>query len=330
MGWYSVPLSYDNTMLIERCSADVAGLEPEALDVLFGISDASTYHKEYLRRTPLGAYNLSLHNVYAAFNKALDEVQRVLSTEPFRKEEDAGSWHVPLMESYERLLYTYMEHMEDCEKILGCFYRPDDPKRKKALRRFNDTIRECRDHVAPIVNGIKHEQLRLECIVYFNDAAAVIGYFVAGPDSDGVIGPASKVHANGDEAYSFAVDLKYLFAWVFILSRHLKDAIGQVAPPCVPPSPSMRDNHGDAIVTGLAARISALPNRVFPHEIGFEIPSIRLTESDRGSDLKIETPTRPRDVFAVFNGRLLCMNLGDGTSTDFRFPRFGRAEQVRE
>lgn len=212
-------------MRIERSTQDPAGLEPAVLETLLSVADQPSFHIENGFRPAVGIYNISMHQVSKRLLSVWDVLDAVVQGRHFL-DPDNTTWHEPLLSHHETLLYSLMEHIEDCENIIrGFFPKADKKAGKKAVELFNRTIEEYRRYLAPIVNGIKHQQLRLHAVVQYNENAETIGYFVVGPDEQGELGPAASVHGEGGEAYSFSWDLRYHFAYIYLLAHHLTDAV---------------------------------------------------------------------------------------------------------
>lgn len=307
-----------NRVKIERRPGVGAGLDPAVLETLVALADQATHHSEYGLRPPVGIYNLSLHQLWKRFSPVLDALDKVVSQRSFLSGD--GTWHEELLASHESLLYSLMEHIEDCQSILRCFFRKADKKaRDKHVRKFTEKIEDYRDYVATIVNGIKHNQLRLHSIIHYSDQVVVPGYFVLGPDKEGVLGPAPSVHSPGDEAFSFNWDLRYHFAHTYVISHHLMDAICTIHDCKEQPAEALPAST-DTTILSIASRISELPNWVFVNEIGQPYAKVTVRTVLPETVMTIEFPAREKDLLILNQARVNCMVLGDGVSKAFRFP----------
>jgi hypothetical protein len=306
-------------VLITRNSADPTGLEPGAVATLLSVADQPSFHTENGFRPAIGIYNLSMYQVWKRFPPVLDALKFVLGAKPYLDTDD-NTWLEPLLTHHEALLYSLMEHIEDCQNIVrGYFPKSDKKASKKAVETFTRCIHEYRNYVAPIVNGIKHNQLRLHAVVYYSDNAAVVGYFVLGPDEKGALGPAAAVHGTGGEAYSFAWDLRFHFAQVYLVAHHLTNAICAIRD--CGSTTTYSDQPTNAQILTIAERISHLPQWVFPNELGAAFPNVATATTEDGTTLTIEYPATRSDRITLGRGRIRCDILGDGVSKVFNFPK---------
>ncbi|MFH1941895.1 MAG: hypothetical protein ABIL68_07295, partial [bacterium] len=136
----------------------------------------------FTQRHPLAIYNLSFGRILNNFEdviNSLNNVQRIDITNP-EFDIDPKPHQVIIKNQYQ-LLYSLMEHMDDCKNILKCFYsNSDDYQKSTSIKEFNNSIKEYRNFIGKIVNNIKHEQGRLRFIILVNDKSQYPGYFVEG------------------------------------------------------------------------------------------------------------------------------------------------------
>ncbi len=304
-------------MIIERKSTVTGSIIPEILEVLsaeFPITDL--YNRDLKLRQPLGIYNVSLMTVLASFENVLDEVEKFLLNKPFAKYEDLpDEWregfHEPkLLVNQRTLLYSLMEHMEDCFNILKCFVplpSPDPLKRTKKAYCKHPEINDCvtavapyYDHVSNIVNHSKHNQGRIKTFTISTDTMLMPGYFiescehikdpVTGIITWEVLGPSSIIHTpNRDTAFSFARDLRFHFVNIYLVSMHLAVAVNKLAGSKA--SPRIIDHSKMASqLLSVARRIEKLPNYFFRDEVLMPVPTVKIIETATTTELRLAYP----------------------------------------
>lgn len=110
---------------IIRLSNQRGGLNPEAVDTLSLEFDSPLYNLEYQLRHPFGIYNVSLNNIFSSFENLLLELA-FANKQDIQSNKSDTKWNEDLLHSLEKLLYALMEHMDDCENIIKCFFPPRD------------------------------------------------------------------------------------------------------------------------------------------------------------------------------------------------------------
>lgn len=118
-----------------------------------------------------------------------------------------------MIERYDTFLDALMEHTEDCENVLRCFFENESQyKISTHVRNYLGATRKYRKHIGLVVNRIKHNQGRVRLVFLAPDAVLIPGYYVEGLDSNGAVGPSIWIHKDGATAFSFHRDLRYHIA----------------------------------------------------------------------------------------------------------------------
>jgi hypothetical protein len=318
-------------VLIER--SQKFGLVPEAADTLISCSGYPIYNGSYDKRPPIGIYNLSLGEIWEAFEKVLNEIDSIQVNAPFRDESTYGSpFADALLDGQEKLLSAINRYFDDCITILRCFYPPSigldyrkSFKKQTHVVSFDNSIQWYRSHVAQISNHIKHHQGRLRAIFAFNDNFVIPGYFAEGVDALGVIGPYPEIHQRFrgySTAFSFYRDLRFHLIGVYSVSNHLAFSIRQITG--VSNALVVRTNQSDTKVLRILERISELPLRFFEDEVYKDIPTVKLVETiGEGRKLMLTYPDS-NGILVAPNGKMkiLPIYVGDGVSKTFSLPYF--------
>ena len=108
---------------IERSSTQLGGVAPAALAILSSKLGSSLYNSHYGLRHPFGIYTVSLEKILGSFEELLKVLERSTNHDLTSKKLDVG-WDDDLLLGLERLLYSIMEHFDDCESIIKCFIAP--------------------------------------------------------------------------------------------------------------------------------------------------------------------------------------------------------------
>lgn len=301
---------------IIRFSTHPGGLAPRAVEVLSRYKEESFYHFNHDLRHPLSIYNLSLNTVWYGFEKILDELEK-LATE--RNFVDDKSWVTELLMRQRLLLYFLMEHIEHCFDIFQCFFKTREEQEDSGwVRRFKKRIKPYRDHIATVVNHIKHHQGMLAAIVLFDDNHVIPGYFIEG-FSNGVIGPSVSVHKEDDTAFSFGRDLRLHFYWLYLLSEYLSDAIEGI----LGESSDKRigESTNDFQVYSIASRIINLSPYFYLNELKLDRPSVKTIIESSHASIVLACPDKSGEPEGRPTKLSVCrVIIGDGVSKTFRLP----------
>jgi hypothetical protein len=185
-----------------------------------------------------------------------------------------------VLEAYDGLLDSLVEHLEDNMRVLLCFFPSlADRAANPAVRRYQATVEVYRDSVGRIVNLIKHSQGRLRFVMGESDGDRALGYYVEGVVSPGVIGPSPIVHSNGRASFSFNRDLRFHLASVVGVSQALAQAVQQIHPDTF--AGDGRDTGPGALLNPVRL-VSRLPVIVFPTEGTLPWPYVGLDGAGRG------------------------------------------------
>lgn len=301
-------------------------LRPRATLVLDNLGNRPLYHSIRGLRHPLGIFNFTFGEVIAKTTKLLDLLENAAQTLPYLDQKRNG-WDQELLDATDHFLDAIMQHLDGFKSIIGCFFEDCGSKSaQKVLRSLSREIREYRDHVASIVNSIKHEQRRLSSIFFHNPGLFVVGYFVEGVLPNGAIGPDPKIHHGSNVAISYNRDLPFHFCNIYytasVLAQHIHTICG------VTPKENPSTSNSDEALEKVLKRVAVLPMIFFPDEIRKPVPLIRCNPK-LGDDLRVEiTLEMPSKRFKARSIPPGCQIRttwhGDGVAQTFKVPYMGQ------
>lgn len=300
----------------------IADIQPSVVNVLRCVDPAQIFHEMQMKRHPLASYNVSIAIVIKRFNNvlnALDELEFDRSSQlPIKPGSDEQ-----LLEATDHLLDSLMEHMEDCEKIIGTFFiDPVQKINKKMIELYKKKVEPYRKHIGNIVNFIKHHQGRLRLITFYNSTNFFNGYYIEGLVQPGVIGPVPGIHPGGNSAFSYVYDLRFHIANIFGVSRCLADFITNLNVTIGSnPMPEFNSiNSMSSAWIDIIKRVSSYTMIIFPDEVRKPFPNIIMTDkciSIRFPDNSICKQTFQSDM------RVINTINGDGVTRSYKVPYFG-------
>lgn len=299
-------------------------LRPKAALVLDNLGEYPLYHSIRGLRHPLGIFNFTFREVVLKTTKLLDILDNITRTLPHLDSRKKG-WDQELLDATDHFLDSIMQHLDGFRSIVCCFFEDTESKpAQKALRSLSKGIREYRDHVAIIVNSIKHEQRRLSPFFFHNPGVFVLGYFVEDILKNGAIGPDPKIHKGANVAISYNRDLPFHFCNLYftasVLAQHVHSICGAM------PIDNPSDTTSDEELERVLKRIALLPMTFFPDEVSKPMPLVRCRPDGLNENLQItlEMPAkrfRPRTIPQGCRAQVSWQ--GDGVSKIFKMPYIG-------
>ncbi|WP_243285848.1 hypothetical protein [Geothrix terrae] len=299
----------------------VSAALPAAMCILHRCDPSKLFHESQMKRHPLAAYNVSTSAVLKRFGNVLDALELVkfdhIAQPPIKAGDDGF-----LLEATDHLLDSLMEHMEDCEKIVGSFFEdPAQRANKKKIEQYKRRVDPYRDFIGKLDNFIKHQQGRLRLITFYDAANTFPGYYIEGLVEAGVVGPVTGIHPGGNSAFSYARDLRFHMANVFGVSRILANYLmnlGVLLDPDALPS--------DALPTAVVGtwadtlrRIASLAAVCYPDEVRKPFPGINFI----GEEVRIRFPDNTSEHHSFPNGTKVTSSFaGDGVTRTFKLPYF--------
>ena len=287
-------------MEIKRSLTTHGNLAPVALDYLGSIPENLLYHRQHRLRHPWSLYKISLDQVFTGFE---DVVERHRKIQSFVSTPDETRQFQLLMSSYKNFLYTLREHIDDCYLVFKTLVAPKSSKPSrfqtqflrnagfKELEPFEDAIAWYKqDHLAPLVNNLKHHQGRLRWLYFHGSGEFRPGYFLEQVGDDGAVGPSQTIHKN-NTAFSFSRDIKlHLYAVYFISQKVVDVLVSRVAAESADFTLSPKNRvRADEFKQTLES-VSGLELDVFPNELYEPCALVELTTNEGDTSLRLSYP----------------------------------------
>jgi hypothetical protein len=310
------------------------GFRPTVVHVLTQLSSAQTYQYD-LRRPPLGIYNVSFNNVMRSLMYLLEELDKAITSEFFRKNDSYGS-DIDILYRLENLYSSVMKYCDDCLSVLKSFFPPEKQsnyRSNKIVQEYERNIRDYRDDVARIFNAVKHRQHQFRTYFLFQDNWVIPGYFLESVDENGSLGPSSEFHERYKTrytAFSYNRRLKYHLWGIYMIGEKLADAIQQLNQ-----LPLVKANiEAGTIERSVLERIATLPLMFFIDENYKDVPIVRrIFNNQEDIEFELSFPDQaillaPASIGETVYGWLSW--IVDGISTQYQLPYFysvgGKAE----
>lgn len=287
------------------------GFLPEAARELVASFKTPTHHLARRVRPPAGIYAVSIQQVVSRFERVLSEYEASIA-EAAAKQDAEKLTTDPLLESLDALFDALAEHLEDCTKILSCFFpETEEPTRNPHVRRFRNSIDPYRRYVTHRVNHIKHQHGRIRSVVVEAYGGFHFGFYFEGVRQDGVVAPEPDIHRRV-QVHSLARELRFHAYNIYDVGRHLADAVRRVGEPMtagVTRSPQVSNRFAT-----LLQQLAKLPRVVFPGEESIDWPEARVSaESPLCVELQM-TSARAAGLRGLPQGARIVVTLGvDGT-----------------
>lgn len=300
-----------------------SGCYPPILQILRVADQAAAFNARYRLRKPAGIYTASLGRVFHAVIETADSLEKLKGTMTREQPHGSGELWESALASQERLLYRIMEHLDDCNNILKTFFPDKESFNKdRRTRSFRKSIHSYRNHVALIVNTIKHNQGQVRAISMNRGNRIVPGYFIETFRSDGGLGPDENIHRN-QGAFSFPRDIRLHFSHIYFVA----DRLGEVLKVLSDVPRKVQDAHvssdGKAPID-IARRLLGCPEVVFPDEVRLSQPFVSLARMASKCTRLIVSFSRRSDVKTFSNCQVVSAFKGDGSTDSFKIPYWNR------
>lgn len=264
-------------------------------------------------RHPLAIHSLSLSETLNAARALLDALAEC---EPFSGEEAArrvlGSKEVT--EFTRRFLLANAEHIDACEKVLGCYFAGNVDVTRRAKIDLRKSLGTYGKHVLVQANHIKHRHSIVRNTVLYGTALASPGYYLESGLGEQLIGPDPIVHWNGASAFSYARELRLFVCGLLFVSRCVRSILERYRGKLVLAEPDE-----NAAFRSVARRVSEFCAIMFPDEVDADYPDVRV--SDNKATISIGSIRAPRIPYGDIRFTTQCG--GDGMSNTFKLPYFG-------
>jgi hypothetical protein len=321
-------------MKIVRSILEDGNLAPAAVNHLANIPETSLYHEKHGLRHPFSIYHVSLRTVAEAFEEAIQKYNHELG---LYSEKGDVKFYKSLLRAQKDLLYNLREHIDDCYSILKTLVNPKVVSKKviftdkylkaakfKELDSFNDSISYYKDnYISPLVNSLKHSHARLQGFYFHGSNEIRLGYYLEEMGKDTVIGPSTRVHKDGNSAFSFSRDLIFNLFSLYHISEQLVISVKRFLKQTYNFDllPSKQNQYSD--MKQVVESASIIEQKFFPDELLKPCALISVESDSKDSICTLAYPTSPRERSFQHGLRMACFMYPDSKSKKFKLPYTG-------
>ncbi len=261
-----------------------------------------------VRRHPIGLFNTSIAKMFQMQAVVLNELS-ILNQQSISA--NALPSLKNILNVYEHFMYAQFEFIEDCRTIAHIVFDPSIYKSgEKSSKKFKEKIDIYRQHIAALVNCIKHDQGRMRPVWIHTETVFVPGYFVETAYADGSVGPHPFLHNDGDTAISLAWDIRYHFVQAFKVISELEKFISRMAPDGFTPEEVKPYD----IAISNASLIEKFTNYCFPNELWMPAHTVKVIDED------ILLTVGEKFFRCPLNFQVVVEFMGDGATNSFKLP----------
>ena len=306
-------------------------LRPKAATVLGVLGAHPLFFAKQGNRHPLGVYNLTFRDIVRHMAHVLDELDKAANETTYANPANYD-WNRDLLNATDHLLNAIVQHLDSFATIVEAFFESKGNEVAERIKKsIKCEVRPYRDHVAKIVNAIKHRHAKLASF-YFHDVGLFVpGYFVEGVCEGGAIGPDPTVHGDSNSAISFNRDLPFHMVNLYFASGILGGAI-QGLLRSTPRNTDIELSNTDRELGEVMRRLSTMSRMYFPDEMSMAMPLVeyRGAIGKRDFSILLEYPAQRIRARAIPAGcRAQVSWSGDGASRTFKVPYWASAEGTR-
>jgi hypothetical protein len=327
-------------MQITRIVAKHGSLLPRALDVLRRVPDETWTHGDHGVLHPCVAYARAFSKVAVAWQAVMPALSRLSSELRF----DAPRPDNAAVETkYGNLLHALYEHIDSCYSVMRCLAPPPAKQAQwhqatvraqklPGTRAFEDQVVAYKNlSLAPTVNLMKHGESKLRILAFRSRQAFTLGYFIDGPQRDGVIGPALKVHPDGNSAFSFNRDMLVHWWWLYRISELLADVVelnlgSKILPVADSAGVGVAPMEAVDAWVSLCHAIAAIPPDFMPDESDKSYPLVVVPPSGARMRMEYPAPRRPNKFDP--EAKITAMLTIDAGGQPYKLPYIGDGQNV--
>jgi hypothetical protein len=301
-------------------------LRPQAALVLSNLGGVPLYHATRGQRHPLGIFNVTFAEVVRSMRTVLDELDAIENRASYATPANY-SWAARLLDATDHLLDSIIQHLDSHAAIVETLFEDKHCQdAKKAIQSIRRATRRYRDHVAKIVNAIKHNQRKLSAILIHDVGLCIPGYFVEGVCKGGAIGPDPDIHDDSNVAISFNRDLPFHMINLYHAAATLASVVQKVTGAAITTADTSL-NKSDEEIADVMRRLSLRPRLFYPDEATKPLPLVEYRREIGTEDFRIrlEMPGRGASVLSLPRKYYLKVQWsGDGVSRRFKYPYWSR------
>jgi hypothetical protein len=239
------------------------------------------------------------------------------------------------VDAYRALLFLLYEHLDVSYGCLRALVPPlggTDPlldtqfldrARLEGWKEFRLRVRPyTQDRIGAVANSLKHNQSELASFYLHHLPDLRAGYYVRDVLPSGALGPAPRVHADGNSAFSFARDQLIHFWNLYYISSELATVMRKLlGKASLPVAAQYKNESLNSTWEALSRRIANLPLAFFPDEVRLPLPLVRWDSLE--GELTIQMPSAVRPS-RLPNGYQMCTAINvDMAHASNKLPYFG-------
>lgn len=320
-------------MRIVRSALRHASTLPEAMNIVASVPEALLHHVAHGRRHPASLYAKSLDKIVKAWSDVLDRIEAFTTAFVWTQRDNTLQAAV---DAYRGLLFLLYEHLDVSYGCLRALVPPlgdKDPlldtqfldrAKVQGWKEFRLRVRPyTQDRIGAVVNSLKHNQSELASFYLHSLPDLRSGYYVRDVLPSGALGPAPRVHADGNSAFSFSRDMLIHFWNLYYISGEVASLIRPLIPKSAAPKVHQHNNESSNTAwESLAERIAGLPLAFFPDETRLPCPLVRWNPSSRELSIEMPSAVRPRKLPNGYQMRTaINIDMSHATNT---LPYFGK------
>ena len=321
-------------MKIIRSILQDGNFAPVAVNYLGNIPDTMSFHEKHGLRHPFSIYHVSLRAVTEGFTQVLEEYSNELKN--YSAETDV-KFFKKLLSAQRNLLYSLREHIDDCYSVFKTLVDPTHVTKKivftdkylqaaefKELDKFNKSIESYKqDYLSPLVNSLKHSHALLQGFYCHNPSHIRLGYYLEEMGKDTAVGPSTRVHKDGNSAFSFSRDLTLNLFNMYYISEQLVDSAQRFLKETYNFEllPAKQNEYAD--LKEVIEKAATVQQRFFQDELLKPCATISVESDSHDSRCVLSYPSTPVEGSFPIGLRMACFMYPDSKSKIFKLPYSG-------
>jgi len=263
------------------------GYWPLVLAYLKALDEEHVYGHEHQLSHPADIFLITFRDAIDCINTLAKSVNRLAKT----FEQGGGINDDSLVairhQVFELLFYTG-NFVEGCQSIIKSLFPRGDKQLVKVAREFKGNVENYTSHASQLINKVKHQHRRPRIFTFKNGNEIVVGYYLEGLVSRGILGPDPELHKsyNGVRTgFSLNRAIPYHLCNLYYVSACLNSVIKTHGFSGTPPAVSIEDE----FIRETLSEVERIPCMLLPDE--FEKPLPVIAGKSNGN-FKIEFPGR--------------------------------------
>ncbi|MCS6232793.1 hypothetical protein G3488_18315 [Shewanella baltica] len=299
-----------------------SGFAPEVIPLLNALPDDGLFHEKYQLMHPCDVYSSVFEE---AVESGLKLTRDVLCMH--EKKANGGSDNeldLSIKNGTFHFLFSMTNFLDGCQSIIKSLF--EDTKSKdftRANREFLSSIREYNDYVRKSVNYIKHRHRVVRTIYGSWEENLIIGYYIEGVVTKGMLGPDPDIHNESNCAISLNRDIPYHLCNIFSVSAVLASLVRNRFKLKLSDIKSYKNQ--DERILKFIDSASKLPRTYFPDELKMNWPEINLKSENQLAKIIYPSSRKP-DNMRLHDMKISLSSTVRSRSRSLKLPYFGHEE----